>query len=482
MKSDLKINFSVIQEIAESINTYKKALETMQEALNSINGRLESENSGQAVTALIDRHEELQNDINTCKEELESLHKLFNGFYQDMTGIIHPVNYGAEVRVDRLDIYFNMQTIFRSIDVVKTQWTYSQYTPVYNTSSSYTNGNGSGSEDEAQKIKEENNYRKMEDIWDIIKSYGNRLEDNKEEMEFLFNRYVVPYEEMDNQYGDSANKLYAQKATVWDRVKDFGEGVYNLGVGVVDLGIDLLKFPFALGGGILQYGMGGTGYLISKVTGDTPGFFDYTEDKFHETNKKVKSVFNNPWEAVEDVAQQTSDDYEEKGLMHTIGYYGMGYLTTKVRFKSITANAAEVLKVENAALNHSILGDFTYNPKTTKISKMKGGGHGQANIEFLEANGLEYEITKTYANGVRVGNVPGHKTKAKRTGGNQSWFPKGWSESDIAKAGEYVANLKENINAIDGIVSYGEVNGVRVGVIKTNGQIGTIFPDAVKQP
>lgn len=32
---------------------------------------------------------------------------------------------------------------------------------------------------------------------------------------------------------------------------------------------------------------------------------------------------------------------------------------------------------------------------------MKGGGHGQANIEFLEANGLEYNIVKVYDNGKR---------------------------------------------------------------------------------
>jgi hypothetical protein len=58
-----------------------------------------------------------------------------------------------------------------------------------------------------------------------------------------------------------------------------------------------------------------------------------------------------------------------------------------------------------------------------------------------------------------VGNVPDHKTPS------------------IG-----VANLKENANAADGTVIFGEYNGVRVGVIKTNGQVGTIFPDATKQP
>ncbi len=40
--------------------------------------------------------------------------------------------------------------------------------------------------------------------------------------------------------------------------------------------------------------------------------------------------------------------------------------------------------VDDTALKHSSLGDFTYNPKTGAISKMKGGGDGQANIDLAE--------------------------------------------------------------------------------------------------
>jgi len=113
---------------------------------------------------------------------------------------------------------------------------------------------------------------------------------------------------------------------------------------------------------------------------------------------------------------------------------------------------------------------------------MKGGGHGQANIDFLKANGLHYEIVEVYSNGVRVGNVADHKVKLKRIGKNQSWFPENWTEIDIKNAGEYIGNLNENLNIADGIAVYGEVNGVRVGIIRTNGKISTVFPDATIQP
>jgi len=34
---------------------------------------------------------------------------------------------------------------------------------------------------------------------------------------------------------------------------------------------------------------------------------------------------------------------------------------------------------------------------------MSGGGHEQDNIAFLEKNGIDYSIELTYPNGVRVG-------------------------------------------------------------------------------
>ena len=58
-----------------------------------------------------------------------------------------------------------------------------------------------------------------------------------------------------------------------------------------------------------------------------------------------------------------------------------------------------------------------------------------------------------------------------------SWFPANWDKKKIKRAGEHVAQLKRNANPKDGMTIYGVYKGVRVGVIMTNGQIGTIFPD-----
>ena len=127
-------------------------------------------------------------------------------------------------------------------------------------------------------------------------------------------------------------------------------------------------------------------------------------------------------------------------------------------------------------LQHSVLGEFNSN------GRLINGGHGQANIDFLNQNNIEYNIVKVYDNGVRVGNIPSHKNKFKRTETGQAWFPESWTEIDIKNAGEYVANIPENVNVPDGTWVFGEYNGVRVGIIKNNGKIGTIIPDNSRQP
>ena len=126
---------------------------------------------------------------------------------------------------------------------------------------------------------------------------------------------------------------------------------------------------------------------------------------------------------------------------------------------------------------HSNEGAYTKPQKDNHI-RLKSGGHGQTGLKELDKYGIEYHIVKTYPNGVRVGYVPKHSKPIKRKGNNQAWFPTSWTTKDIKHAGEHVANLKGNKHVKDGVIVFGNWKGVRVGVIRTRGQIGTIFPDS----
>ena len=159
--------------------------------------------------------------------------------------------------------------------------------------------------------------------------------------------------------------------------------------------------------------------------------------------------------------------------------------SNKRKTVSKKTNVSKRITVSKKAMEHSTLGEYIL-PTGSKGAypdpRLKGGGHSQECIKYMDKKGIEYEITKEYKNGVRAGNVHSHKEKNKQTGDNQSWFPKNWTRSTIRNAAKYVCSLKKNQGKKDGVILFGVYCGVRVGVIKTNGRIATIFPDARKQP
>lgn len=135
-------------------------------------------------------------------------------------------------------------------------------------------------------------------------------------------------------------------------------------------------------------------------------------------------------------------------------------------------------KVSEFALVHSSEGKFTKPSRKKDRLRLVSGGHGQKGMDLLDKYGIEYHVVKTYPNGVRVGYIPDHKNPRKQSGTGQAWFPKKWTEKDIKRAGEHVASLRQNRHVPNGKIVFGVYKGVRVGVIKTNGQPGTIFPDS----
>ncbi|MCM3525226.1 T7SS effector LXG polymorphic toxin [Bacillus subtilis] len=240
-----------------------------------------------------------------------------------------------------------------------------------------------------------------------------------------------------------------------------------------------------LGGSLLL--LKGGKSSVSTGSKDLATVGKVASEKIKNGNPSVKPYINRYTPALEGILQDAGNPINVKNtpLLKSIAENEK----SSVLFKSEKPNGGNhrdtgslKVNIPDSSIKHSDIGDFTKNPKTGDISKMKGGGHGQSNIEFLEKNNIDYNINKVYENGVRVGNVPGHKVKAKRSGSNQSWFPESWTESDIAAAGAKIAELPEFTNAENGVTIFGEYKGVRVGVIKTNGEIGTIFPDATKQP
>lgn len=128
--------------------------------------------------------------------------------------------------------------------------------------------------------------------------------------------------------------------------------------------------------------------------------------------------------------------------------------------------------IHHNAIIHSMEGSYTAG------NRLKSGGHGQDAIDYMDKNGIKYNIVKTYPNGVRIGNVPDHKgSSAKKKGTGQAWFPKNWKQQDIVAAAEHITGLKHNAHKPEGTVLHGKWKNVWVCVVRRNGTIASVYPD-----
>lgn len=316
LKRDLKINYSKIANISNQINSYKSALETMENSLKSIKDALETENSGDAIKSLIDNYNSLESYISSCKGELEDLYNLFGGYYYDMTAIIRPINEASIMQVDRDDIWFNMQSIkgeISEIGNINNSYSSLDY--------SYANPMYYPSTNEEDKKSSEENYRKIEEIKEKIKSSANKIKGYEEAMDSLFNNKIVHYENMDDEYASKAKSAYNKYASAEEvdyisavnagkDIKNFFTGVYNSFKGLVEGTVELFL-------GTCMYATGAAVLLTGKEQ-----LSDCDKDNisaFHKGNEMLGAILEDPELILEGISQQVSDDFDQKGIAYSTG-------------------------------------------------------------------------------------------------------------------------------------------------------------------
>lgn len=172
-----------------------------------------------------------------------------------------------------------------------------------------------------------------------------------------------------------------------------------------------------------------------------------------------------------------TDDIDLDDLYHARVYvdfdnanYTVG-IRTEVTLKSLTdLTKAGIMTVSDEALAHSTIGTFN------SAGRILGGCHTEAGIQELTRRGIEYNITGRFSNGVRLGNIPTHKERIKRTGEMQAWFPAEWTEDIILLAGTAVANSAAPL--LEGHYKIGEYAGVLVRVeLDSDGNVVSVCPD-----
>lgn len=314
MKRDIKVNYGVLQSIVDNLSQYKKALENMDSTLKRINTKLENENDGEAVNALKNKYKEIKGQLDSCHEEVSDLYDIFNNYIIDMTGIIKPKNYDAMMRVSRNDIYWNMETIISACSgVMMTR----RNAAVFRSFPSPFASN-------EEKAAERRNGNKLEEIYSDIISYGQKLMNDVSDMQNLYNKKIIPYENMDDTYKSKAKSVYSKYTNFLEGLKTnltaIGVGAVDLVKGVAASLIGLVKGVWDLVKGVVTYLGAGIGIACTTVFGDAPDCLKNCKAKAEEYNKTIGAILKDPFLIVEGISQNVNDAYEEKGICYVTGY------------------------------------------------------------------------------------------------------------------------------------------------------------------
>ena len=314
MKSDLRLNFGVLEDIAEKTMKYKESLETVKEVLENVNNKID-ENEGKAIDELRKGYKDINEDLDRCLEEVDDIYDIMNRYTDEMQSIITPKKKNDIMRVDRTDIWWNQQSIMEACQSVQfLRWNISTYRSFINPFA-----------DDDVVENEENNYNKMKCIWDEINSCGYKLSSYIDEMNRLFNSKIVVFENRDDDYkGEVKSRLYDKYTSgferfidvgsdtinfVIDTVRGFSMSIYDMLVGIVNLCKSIICLPGSA-----------VAFVYDKITGEVP---DCLKDSYeYEKNflGGISSVVKDPTLLVEGIAQGVSDAYEEEGIAYCFGY------------------------------------------------------------------------------------------------------------------------------------------------------------------
>ncbi|WP_260511303.1 hypothetical protein [Listeria marthii] len=301
MKRDLKINFGILEQIRDELYQFMRALENMKASVNNIDNLLANA-SGKSVEAISEDKQGVITAIDTYKEQVNDVYVLISDYIGDMTDYIRPINQYGLMRVDRDDIWWNINQIEGANAVNVTKPSRYGYTPI------------AGYETDA------NNDLVAEQIEADIAYLKTRISGEISALWQIHDQQIAPFEDTDDHFKSRSETLYDRYTSWEERNKDImlgiEAGIYNFFSGLITGVIGIVDGIFSLIVNVIKYVGYGAVYLVTAPFGATP---DHMQIYLEEANTILAAIGKDPTLIIEGMAQNISDTYEEKGIMYSIG-------------------------------------------------------------------------------------------------------------------------------------------------------------------
>ena len=424
---DIKLNFDDLGEIKNEIKNYIDALEDLQDASERFVSVID-EQKGDTFTELRKEYDDcISVDHSDLIEILYNVHDNLGNYMRDMQDLIAPENSGMLCRVDRNDIWWNLEQIkaipHQCLSDHPSVPSHSYFDEFVNPLS--PKAAEIQARNEEKRRRRERNYNKLVDFYNnVFYPTMDSIKDDIKKMYEIYDEYVVEYENTDDIYAKKLDEIYDSIKTwkdvagdIWDGTKSFFKG---FGTGIVDLAKGL-KAPLEVSMAInvpLPLGM-----RLALLN-----------DGGQEIYRGVKTFIKDPENNAGAIFQGMADKSDEEGVAFTAGY-----ATEKVAeiilakklgeaMKGTTATEAAGEGLEGAetagklGINSKSIDDIIRDlPETTNgkgvARNFESSGGLKKTLNDFESLGLEdvKEINTKYGSG-KVGKLSDGTTVVARPG------------------------------------------------------------------
>ncbi len=336
MKSDIRLNYSILSEIEKSMKRYCESLSETEQSIKIVHEKLITQNEAEALTAI----DLMYMDINTKTvagiDLLEKLTASINNYASTMESIIEPIDYSTMIQIDRSDMNANIATMD-----VKLFKLFNMETVVNVTTAPL----GVADPMSILHIAAEGNYNKIKNILrTTIPKYAELIGDEIAKVKKIADT-VELYEEADDKLAKDLDTLYDEYSTWCEKfdtnayhfikssAESFGENYFAFGEGVVDVGAFFLAVNISI-----------------RYPGYSPLWVRNALLDGGEALVGVVEVCKNPFLIVELFSQGASDGFDEDGAGFVVGN-----VTAEVMYCAMGAKIAELCKAGKIAKAVSLI-------------------------------------------------------------------------------------------------------------------------------
>lgn len=278
--------------------------------------------------------------IDEIQGRLDVLETALSNYIEAMRSYISPESEGLMMRVDRNDIWYNIQQIAQQ---------YEQFLTIQgDAGSSYPDYRhfaiGLSAEEELlmreqeerERERRERNYQKLVSFRQgSVNNALNYFLENMGDINAIYKNAIIPFENTDDDYASLAEFYYDMWATTEDNWTDFLRSSGDICRGLWDAVVDLLDGIASLGAFAIYESLPASCY----ANGDIALLPDCITERALGTYAAIEMLIKEPGIVVDCMGQNMMDTYEEESLA-----YAIGYITLDVAIEILTTKGAGSVK------------------------------------------------------------------------------------------------------------------------------------------